>query len=342
MSELYRLLNNVSADPEEYEGKSLSELETKRIKKTVLREISNRKKQKKTAGLSLLKACVCAVLVLSVGGIGIAAASGRLPMELRNLFHIDSAKKLQTADKMGKALSISAEDAGIRITAEGVMRDQKHVGIVYKIERMNGGTLDPKGRKCTGVEFDALKCIDSDDNRSMSGSQDILKQEESADYVRYYTVFDYDKEVNEKLQITMSDMKLWFGGRQESGTEFNGNWSLNISTGYKDCSVELASGQELQFGKEKATLEELSVSPMGYYLEISSKESFEHRKWIKKVDGRISLYLKNGDVIALDGSNGPVIPDDGTWSFRIRGNFDKMILLDEMEKIKISNFTFKF
>jgi hypothetical protein len=34
----------------------------------------------------------------------------------------------------------------------------------------------------------------------------------------------------------------------------------------KDSSVDLAQGQELQFGKEKATLKECSISSMGYYL----------------------------------------------------------------------------
>ena len=44
MNKLYELLNEVSVDLEEYEGKKLSELETKRIKKNVLNEIKVRKK----------------------------------------------------------------------------------------------------------------------------------------------------------------------------------------------------------------------------------------------------------------------------------------------------------
>lgn len=341
MSRLYELLNDVSVNFEVYKEQELSELETKRIKKNVLNEIKARKKQNKTKWTTFAKACACVVLILGVGSAGIVAANGQLPEGIKNLFGIHSKKEIQIAGKMGKALDISAQDAGIKITAEGIMRDARHVGIVYKIEKSDGGMLDQKGRKCTGAEFVEDDCEGDGGKLWTSGSEDCLKQEWNRYHIRYYTIFNYDEQIGNNLQITISDLKLWFGD-DPSEVDIKGNWTFDVAADCKDSSVDLAQGQKLQFGKEKATLKECSISSMGYYLEVTSQEKFNGNKIIKGVEENASLYLKNGDQIAFDGSSAPVLHKDGTWSFKIIGTFDAWIMPEDMDKVTIGDYEFKY
>ena len=341
MNKLYELLNEVSVDLGEYKEQKLSELETKRIKKNVLNEIKARKKQNNTKWITLVKACACVVLILGAGSAGIAAANGQLPEGIKNLFGIHSEKEIQVANQMGKTLDITSQNAGIKITAEGIMRDARHVGIVYKIEKSDGSMLDQKGRKCTGAEFVEDNCLGTGGKLWTSGSQDCLKQEWNRYHIRYYTIFNYDEQIGKHLQITISNLKLWFGDDM-SPVDIQGKWTFDVMADCKDSSVDLAQEQELQFGKEKAILKECSISPMGYYLEVTSQEKFNGNKIIKGVEENASLYLKNGDKIAFDGSSAPVLHKDGTWSFKIIGTFDTWIMPEDLDQVTIGDYEFKY
>lgn len=77
-----------------------------------------------------------------------------------------------------------------------------------------------------------------------------------------------------------------------SQVDIQGKWTFDVMADCKDSSVDLAQEQELQFGKEKAILKECSISPMGYYLEVTSQEKFNGNKIIKGVEENASLYLK--------------------------------------------------
>ena len=109
MNKLYELLNEVSVDLGEYKEQELSELETKRIKKNVLNEIKVRKKQNNTKWTTFAKACACVVLILGAGSIGIAAASGQLPEEIKEiviLYFFQGLKQKEIADLLNIKLSL--------------------------------------------------------------------------------------------------------------------------------------------------------------------------------------------------------------------------------------------
>ena len=77
-------------------------------------------------------------------------------------------------------------------------------------------------------------------------------------HIRYYTIFNYDKQIGKHLQITISDLKLWFGDDM-SQVDIKGKWTFDVMADCKDSSVDFAQEQELQFGKEKATLKECRI-----------------------------------------------------------------------------------
>lgn len=341
MKELYESFNDLRIDLDAYDHNQLSELENKRIKKELLHRIDAEKKEKRRWKFSYAKACACIVCVLCFGSITVAAATGALTEGLKTLFRVDSPKKEQVANEMSSSATLSAVNNGIQITAESVMRDSKHIGIVYTIKRTDGRALDSKKRKCLDAAFHDFDCKDTLGTECNSGEMGTMKQTLDAKSIQCYTIFNFDVTGKKKIHITLSDLQLCFN-KNEGNVETKGSWKFVLSTDYKDCSVSLANGQTLKIANQKANLEELSISPMGYYFKIHSKAAFNSNKIISEIEKKnIHLYLKNGKKIPLDGASAPTINDDGTWSFRINGTFDRLILLEEMDKIVVANNTFK-
>lgn len=345
MKELYELLNDVQIDLDDYDNSKLSEVENKRIKDNLLDELASKRKGKKIKKLSFAKAGACAAFVLCVGSITVAAATGVLTGGIKSLFKIDSEKKVQVANEMGSSVGMCAEDNGIKITAEGVLRDSQHISVVYTIERTDQSALDENGSKCVNVEFGDFECEDSSRETCYSGEAGTMNQKFDSKSIMCYTIYNCNQKFDKTLDIKLSDIRLWFENTKEvedSCVEIEGDWKFSIPTDFEDCSMNLANGQELEMAGQKANLEQLTISPMGYYFELTSKEEFDDNKIIQEIEsGSVNLHLKNGTIIPFDGSCGPKINKDGTWSYHINGTFDKLILFEEMDKVTVGEYEYK-
>lgn len=187
--------------------------------------------------------------------------------------------------EMGSSAGMCTQDNGIKITAEGVLRDSQHISIVYKIERTDGSALDKNGRKCVNVDFWNFKCEDSSGATEYSGEVGTIEQEFGSKHIKYYTTFNCNNKFDKPIDIKLSDIRLWFEDAkdaEDSIVEIEGDWKFSISNNCKDCSINLAKGQELEIAGNKANLEKLIISPMGFYIELTSKEEFSDNKIIKK------------------------------------------------------------
>lgn len=336
MNNIYELLNDVQMNLDEYDDQKLSAFERKKIKKRILKEIKSMKDTHRKIRVSAVAGCALALIILS--SIGLATATGVLPKALKNVFGIDSTEKVQVANNIGGELNISAEDNGYKVTAEAVLSDDKNISIVYRIEKADGGPLDQDGRICTDVDFWDFHS----DTTWEHARVDNVEQEYNADYIEYYTSFSYTEHVKKKEKISLGDMRLWFEN-DENSVEISGDWEFNIPLDTKDSSVvDLAEGQEITIGKNKATVEELMFSPLGYSITVTSTEEMTDNDVIKSVDGKALLCLKNGKKIQLDGGSWVQDNEDGTWSFVVNGTYEKLILPEDMDKVVIGEYEFSF
>lgn len=345
MKELYELLNDVQMDCEKFEDCKLSEIENMRIKKKLKGKLSSVRKGKKMLKTSFAKVCACAALTLCVSGLSVAAATGVLTDAMKTLFQIDTKEKVQVANEMGFSTDdIYAESGDIKVIAESILRDSQHISVIFNIERKDGGMLDESGRKCVDVTFDDAVCLDkAGDISNFSAYGWTMEQEFNAKSIKYCKIFSCEEEMGDTIDVKLSDMFLSFGDLESPQVKIKGTWKFSIPTKYKNCSVDLAKGQKLKLGGTKLTLKKFMISPMGYHFEVNSKEKFNDKKIINQLetDGEINLYLKNGECIPLGGASAPVINEDGTWSFYITGTFDRLILLDEMDKVTVGHYEYK-
>jgi len=339
MKEIYELLNNVEINLDEYDDQKLSNYESKVIKRQILKEIKKldheNKKKGKGFRTSIVAACLCALI--GVGGISVAAAAGLLPVSetFREIFGINSTEKSKVADKMGSAIHISDEDNGYKITAEGVINDNEHIYVVYKIEKSDGSSLY-KNKGCTNVDFWNFKMASW-----VNGSVGRVEQEYTSKYIRYYTKFTIDKkpDYQKSIKASLGDMRLWFG---EEEIEVDGDWHFNLPLQSKDYSVDLADCQKISYGKTTGKLEELKISPIAYSVKVSSSDELSGNKLIKYLEstGKMVLYLKNGKQIGLGGGSWVTANQDGTWTFSVSGSFENLILPENMEKVMIGDSEF--
>ena len=315
-----------------YEEQNLSDYEIHKTKKKVLKEINRMNKKKLKWKTAVATACLC--LVLGLGTVSVVAGLLPIPESVKNVFGIKSTEQVESAEKMGTAINISSVDKGYKITATGVLRDSRHVCVTYRVEKADGSTLDKKGRKCTNVDF-----WNFDSNDSWMGAEvDIVNREYSPYYIDCYTIWNYIGEVDKKVEVSLGELRLWFDNEEYESIEVDGQWKFEIPTDIEDSSIDIAEGQTIKFGKNKGTLDELRISPIGYSISVTSDEEVHDNEMIKGIDGQIWLYLKNGEKIQCGGPSGPIDNGDGTWSFREIGTFEKLIPLSSMDKVVFEDY----
>lgn len=144
----------------------------------------------------------------------------------------------------------------------------------------------------------------------------------------------------------MTNVYLFTDDTHTPSQTIKGNWDFSIPTDfdYEDSTVNLAKGQTLNIAGYDTQLENLAISPVGFYFSINF-DSLEEGGYeiIKNVEksGNFTLHLKSGEIVEFNGISGPRCKDDGTISFRINGCFEEMIPLDEMDKITLCGYEFK-
>lgn len=331
MNSIYELLNDAQINLEEYEEQTLSDYEIHKTKKKVLKEINRMSKKNLKWKTVVATACLC--LLLGVGTVSAVAGLLPIPQSIKTVFGIKSTEQLANAEKMGTTIDISSEDKGYKITAMGVIKDARHVCVTYRVEKADGSMLDEKGRKCTNVLFG-----ETDSNGSWhSGEYNIVKQEYSPYYIDFYTTWNYYKETDKEIEVTLEKLGLCFDNEDDVSSEVDGKWKFEIATDIEDSSIDICKGKKIKIGKSKGTIDEVKISPIGYSISVSLDEEISENEVIKAVDSQIWLYMKNGEKIQCSGGSILSHNRDGFFSFTEIGTFDKLTPISSMDKIVFDN-----
>lgn len=335
MNNIYELLNNAEIDLDDYNGEKLSDHERKKAKKQITRELK-KMKNRTVKGMRTSVAVAGLCVILGAGGVSVAAATNGMPITavIKEMFGIDSEKEQHVISDMGAELGESAECQGYKVTVENAINDEKHITLIYRIEKADGSNLY-EDEICTDGGFEEWDM----DVSWHGGSCDVLEQEPSKKMIRIYDERELRESIkeNEQIEIELKNLKLFFG---EENVEVNGTWNFSIPVSKADYSVDLAEDQDIMYEGIHAKLEELTISPIGYSIGLRIDDTYKaKRKMISYIEktGTLMLVLKNGEKIQLDGCSGPTCNDDDSWTFNIINTFDKLILREDMEKVIIGD-----
>lgn len=331
MEDIYELLNNAEMNLEEFENQKLSDYESKIAKKHILKEIRKRKNSKKTWKRTLVTAAACACAIMGMSTISVAAGWLQIPASFITILGINTDEELDAANTMGTSADAVAEDHGYKISAEGVIGDGKHMGIIFKIEKSDGSTLLDNGKVPASVEF---RGINNEDYSWLHARTGNVDGSNNANCIEYYITFTYRDNVKNNVFISLEDMQLWVEDEQ---INVSGKWEFDIPFEVQDSSVDLATGQKFQYGNSEGTIDELMISPIGFSVRVTTTDTLSGSDFI---DMPMEIHLKNEKVLELNGACGPDDNNNGTWSWRQDGVYESMILLDNIESVVIGDTEF--
>ena len=337
MNNIYELLNDAHMNLEEYENQNLSDYDLRKLKKNISKEINSMNRKSLRRHIATVAACVCAVVC--AGSISVMAGLLPVPDAVKNVFAIQSDKQVESANKMGTTIDVESKSNGYLITANGVIKDARHICVTYRIEKVDGSRLDKNGRECVDAKVEEFDV----DGYCFGGLSDIIEQKKSAYYIEFYTIFNYGEDIDKKIDISVQNLKLWFDDADDDYAEINGTWQFEIPTDIEDSSIDIANGEVLKFGRNEGKLEELRISPMGYYISVASSETSHDNDMVRGIDSQLVLYLKNGEQIELCGGSAAEYKDgkDKVWNFTEIGTFEKLIPLEDMDKIVCGEYEFE-
>lgn len=331
MEDIYELLNHAEMNLEEFENEKLSDYESKIAKKHMLRELRKMKNRKKIWKKALVSTAACACVMIGMGTISVAAGWLPIPDSFKKVFGIHTEEEVEVAGTMGASTDIVAEDSGYKISAEGIIGDGKNLGVVFKIEKSDGGTLLDSGEVPDAVEFQG---INNGEYSGMHGVTGNVDGSNHANCIEYYIALTYMEHIKDKVWISLEDMQLRVDDKLKN---VSGKWDFDIPFETKDCSVNLATGQRFQYGNSEGTIDELMVSPIGFSVRVTTKDKLSGSDFI---DMPMEIHLKSGEVDELKCGCGPVDNGDGSWSWREDGVYGNMILLDNVKSFVIGDTEF--
>ena len=132
-----------------------------------------------------------------------------------------------------------------------------------------------------------------------------------------------------------------------------GSWKLSFPLAYEDASVELPGGHVFDLDGTSATIDSLTISPIGVHLTYTADERVE---WVDAPSGRepeensrltdhlltldVSLVMTDGTVVPVEDLGGGAIYPDGDVAHMEKGIFfDRILDLDEVAAITINGIT---
>lgn len=330
MENIYELLNYAEMNVEEFENQTLSSYESKIAKKKISKEIRKLQSSKKPWKKTFAAAAACTWVMIGIGSISAATGWMPIPDAFQTIFGIQTDEELEAANTIGTSTHVVAENHGYKISAEGIMGDGKNVGIVFQIEKSDGSALLRNGKAPSSVDF--LEFGSEDCLHGMSGT---IEDSNQAGSIGYYIAFTFQDNVENHVFISLEDMQLWNGDER---INVSGKWEFDIPFEVQSSSVNLAAGQKFEYGNSKGTIDELMISPIGFSVQVTTTDQLSDSDFI---DMPMEIHLKNGEVVELYGGCGPEYNEDGTWTWRQDGVYEKLILLDRIESVMVGDTKFE-
>lgn len=280
---------------------------------------------------SLIKAAALICILLGTASITAVASRG-IPETIKKFYQLDSAKKIETASKMGETIISSDESNGYVLTVEGYLEDEEEISLLMNLHKKDGTSIKTKNLSDIGFEKEQL-FDEKPKLLSTGGGTEFVMEETTDTNLKFLHTFKISHDLQANIQLKVSNVLLYYG---ENCEQIAGDWKFDIPLDAEACGIELGKGNKLEIDGTTGILDRCRISPIGFTIAFSSEGDLSH-KLIQNVDCYTKLYLKNGEIIDLIGGGGPLINEDNTWTFLLYGTFDKLIPLEDMEKIVIAN-----
>lgn len=294
MKDIYKLLNDVNIDDDEFEEMEVTELEKAKVKSTLKKSII-RKQKRKSWKMPVAAAAIILSLSVTTIGLGFPAYAGNIPI-IGDIFRFLDNEKTGVYDsykEFSTEMNLTQESNGIKMTINDAVFDGKTVTLTYSIES--------KKELAGEIERLAADMADSEGARGMIVSDELTK----VDNHHYVGLSRFTPSELNLTDREIIDLKWKVNGLlfEEEEKDIKGNWKFAFSLKAADSQVQLSNGRAEQDGIQ-VNVEKVVFTPMSFIVHYDQQASEQATdKWD---DITIELEVKDdlGNIYSGEGNGG--------------------------------------
>lgn len=299
--------------------------------------------------LGLVRVAASVLLAFGIAGVSAYAyASGALGVSVGVIGDIFTGAPASTEvyNSVGYPIGASETCDGVTVTAEAVLGDTSNYVVIFSIRREDGTPLEGVSTNEGGtlnLLFTNGGTLSIDGVRS-SGGKSFFFEGEGQDACIYYVyqgsveTTDDTSIIGRTARVELSDLRM----TDENGTPArliaSGTWKFKLSMNYGDesCEVEEARDIEVSFGDVTATVERLSVSPIGVTLDLTSDDDVLDVRAVP-----LAVTFADGTTCRLDETAFVSVKWGwGSTEVRKSGLLDRITSVDDIVSVTVGTTVF--
>lgn len=304
MKDIYELLNEVSIDEEEFKEMEVSEFEKAKVKSTLKKSLTIKKKRN---AWKVKVVAAAMVLGLSVTTIGVAfpAYAGNLPIigDVFKFLDIGKTGVYDNYKEFSTEMNMVQESNGIKMTISDAVFDGNTVSVAYSIE--SDKDLDEEFIWLRGSMFDIKGAS------SMIGSFDFSKVDDRH-YVALSQFTPLDFPINSKKAVDIN-WKIDSFLLQDPEKLVEGDWEFAFSLKSTDNQVQL-SNQSSERNGVNVTVDKLTITPMSFIVHYNHNVSERSELVSNDIDLELEIRDDLGKVYVGEGNGGTGNDYTMNWS----------------------------
>ncbi|MCO0600243.1 DUF4179 domain-containing protein [Peribacillus butanolivorans] len=301
MKDIYELLNDIDIDETEFEEMEVTELEKAKVKRTLKKSISNKKKMKGWQKKVLAASIIFGISTATIG-LSFTASAKSIPSigDIFSFFGNGNTGLYDDIKNDGKGLysdyknysneiGLTEESNGLTFTINDAIYDGKTVTITYTIESEED--LGDGSFYIPGPQIKEMK--------AQAGSDGITKVADKK-YVGLLTASNLDELKEDTVNI---DWDINSISITDTNKEIKGNWNFAFSLKATESNEKVINKSVDQYGV-KVSVEKIAISPMSFVVHYNQEVSdLVKNKWDEVY---VELTIKDdlGNVYAGQGNGG--------------------------------------
>ncbi|MFJ7935319.1 DUF4179 domain-containing protein [Sporosarcina sp. NPDC096371] len=289
MKDIYGLLNDVDVDDNGFEEMEVTEFEKTKVKSTLKKSIT---KKKKRMGWKMNVAAAAVVIGLSTATIGLTfpAYAGNIPI-IGDIFRFLDNEKTGLYDnykEYSTEMNLTQESNGIKITINDAVFDGETVAITYSIE----------SDRDLGEDLTIFGMADIKGSKGGAGSSHISKIDE-------YHYVGLDKVTPISLTSDKVDIKWNIDNlhQLDMENEIKGNWKFAFSLPATDSQIQLTNESVEQNGVT-VNIEKVAFTPMSFIVHYNQQATQQVQDKWHEAYIELNVIDDLGNVYSGEGNGG--------------------------------------
>lgn len=229
-------------------------------------------------------AAVTAALVVFIGGVGTAMATGVLPLPSDMLSDIfdGSASQTEIIDRIGRPVGARCSNNGVTVTADAIIGDKDMVTIAYTLTFDDPAALkklsEPGENGTIAGSVDGNVYVDGE--HGGQGQSWLIDKNPNDSSIQYFAQFSVESPglMGRTVRTHINSLVVPRAGKElpEYKEILTGPWDLKFQLNYEDTSVTIPAPKSVNYNGTKATIQEATVSCVGISVRYNIDRSIEH------------------------------------------------------------------